>query len=55
MRKMKVKDKNTGKVYEYNYSCILFNEDVADTFKQKARELKLTNSQYLEKLLNGGK
>lgn len=55
MMKMKIKSKTSDKVYEYDYTCILFKEDAAEAFKKQAREAKLTNSQYLVKLLKGGK
>ena len=47
---MKVRMKN--RTYEYDYKLVLIKPDVHQQFKSRAKQDKLTMSQYLEKLLN---
>lgn len=50
--KMGMKIKVGEKVYEYDYSNIIFKTEVLEAFKKKARNEKITNTELLKRLLD---
>lgn len=49
---MGMKIKVGEKVYEYDYSNIIFKTEVLEAFKKKARNEKITNTELLKRLLD---
>lgn len=52
---MKFIDKKTGKTYEYDYRNLFVETKVLLEFRERAKELGLTNTKMMAKLLNDTK
>jgi len=49
---MKFVNKTTGKTYEYDYRNLFLETKVLLEFRKRAKEMGLTNSKMMAKLLN---